>query len=70
MRLTPAEAIAAATINAAAALDLADRVGSLTIGKQADLIALEIPSYRHLGYRYGTNLVKWVMRGGKRVGRG
>lgn len=70
MRLTPAEAIAAATINAAAALDLADRVGSLTVGKQADLIALEIPSYRHLGYRYGTNLVKWVMRGGKRVGRG
>jgi imidazolonepropionase len=70
MRLTPAEAIAAATINAAAALDLADRVGSLTIGKQADLIALEIPSYRHLGYRYGTNLVKWVMRRGRRVGRG
>ena len=70
LRLTPAEAIAAATINAAAALDLAHRVGSLTVGKQADLIALEIPSHHHLGYRYGTNLVKWVLRAGKRVGRG
>jgi len=70
MRLTPAEAIAAATINAAAALGLVDRVGSLTPGKQADVIALEIPSYRHIGYRYGTNLVKWVMRGGKLVARG
>ncbi len=70
MRLMPAEAIAAATINAAAALGLAERLGSLTPGKQADVIALEIPSYRHLGYRYGTNLVKWVVRAGKLVGRG
>jgi imidazolonepropionase len=70
MRLTPAEAIAAATINAAAALDAAEEAGSLTPGKHADLIALEIPSYQHLGYRYGTNLVKWVMRGGKLVARG
>jgi imidazolonepropionase len=70
MRLTPAQAIAAATINAAAALGMADQVGSLTPGKQADLIGLEIPSYPHLGYRYGTNLVKWTMRGGKLVARG
>jgi imidazolonepropionase len=70
MRLTPAEAIVAATINAAAALGLADRLGSLTPGKTADVIALEMPSYRHLGYRYGTNLVKWVVRAGKPVARG
>ena len=53
MGLTPAQAIAAATINAAAAIDLADQVGSLEPGKQADLLVLNTPSYQHLGYRFG-----------------
>jgi len=65
MKLTPAQAIAAATINAAAAVGLADRVGSLEPGKQADLLVLDIPDYRHLGYRYGTNLVHTVIKKGK-----
>ena len=53
LRLTPAQAIAAATINAAAAIQRADRIGSLEIGKQADLLVLSVEDYRHLGYRFG-----------------
>ena len=67
MRLTPAQAIAAATINAAAAVGRADRVGSLEPGKQADILILDVPDYRHLGYRFGTNLVKKVIKKGRVV---
>ena len=67
MGLTPAQAIAAATINAAAAIDRADQIGSLEPGKQADLIILKIPQYQHLGYRFGTNLVKQVIKCGQIV---
>jgi imidazolonepropionase len=65
MRLTPAQAIAAATINAAAAVGRADLVGSLEPGKQADLLILDIPDYRHLGYRFGANLVDMVIKKGE-----
>jgi imidazolonepropionase len=65
MKLTPAQAIAAATINSAAAVNLADRVGSIEVGKQADLVVLKIPDYRHLGYRFGTNLVDTVIKKGR-----
>jgi imidazolonepropionase len=64
MRLTPAQAIAAATINAAAAIERADQIGSIEVGKQADLLVLDVPDYRHLGYRYGTNLVHTVIKKG------
>jgi imidazolonepropionase len=64
MKLTPAQAIAAATINAAAAIAADDRLGSLEPGKQADLLILNIPDYRHLGYRFGTNLVQTVIKKG------
>jgi imidazolonepropionase len=65
LRLTPAQAIAAATINAAAAIGRADRIGSLEVGKQADLLILTIDDYRQLGYRFGTNLVKTVIKKGE-----
>ncbi len=65
MGLTPAQAIAAATINAAYAIRCADRVGSLEPGKLADLLVLSVPDYRHLGYRFGTNLVKQVVKRGR-----
>lgn len=65
LRLTPAQAIAAATINAAAAIGRADQVGSLEPGKQADLLILSVPDYRHLGYRFGTNLVQTVVKKGQ-----
>jgi imidazolonepropionase len=65
LRLTPAQAIAAATINAAHALRRADRIGSIEPGKQADLLVLSVPDYRHLGYRFGTNLVRQVIKRGR-----
>jgi imidazolonepropionase len=64
MRLTPAQAIVASTINAAAAIGLADQIGSIEPGKQADLLILDADDYRHLGYRFGTNLVKTVIKKG------
>lgn len=65
MGLTPAQAVAAATINAAAAVGRADRVGSVEIGKQADLVILDAADHRQLGYRFGTNLVRNVIKKGR-----
>ena len=67
MNMTPAEAINAATINAAHAVGLGHEVGSLETGKRADLILLDVPSYLHLGYRFGTNLVGKVIVAGQVV---
>ena len=65
LEMTPAEAIAASTINAAHAIRRSDLIGSLTPGKQADLLILSVPDYRHLGYRFGSNLVKQVVKRGQ-----
>ena len=65
MKITPAQAIAAATINSAYAIRRADKVGSLEVGKQADMLILTVSDYRQLGYRYGTNLVKQVIKKGR-----
>ena len=65
MGLTPAQAIAAATINAAHAIRRSDTIGSIEVGKQADMLILSAPDYRHLGYRYGTNLVKQIIKRGQ-----
>ena len=65
MKLTPAQAIAASTINAAHAIRRADTVGSIEVGKQADLLILSVADYRQVGYRYGTNLVKQVIKRGR-----
>ncbi len=67
MKMTPAEAIAAATINGAHAVGLGHRVGSLEVGKRADILILSVPDYRHLSYRFGINLVDRVIKGGKSV---
>ncbi len=64
MHLTPAEAIGAATINAAHAIGWGRRVGSLEAGKQADLLILELRDYRELAYRFGTNPVEIVVKRG------
>ena len=65
MRITPAQAIAAATINAAKAINRSDQSGSPEVGKQADINILSVPDYRHLGYRFGINLVETVIKRGQ-----
>jgi len=67
MKLTPAEAITAATINAAHAIDRASDVGSLEVGKKADIIILDVPNHKFLGYRFGVNLVDKVVKNGRIV---
>jgi imidazolonepropionase len=67
MKLTPAEALVAATLNAAFAVGRGARVGSLEAGKQADIVILDAPDYRHLGYRFGGNLVRTVIKAGQVV---
>jgi imidazolonepropionase len=67
MRMLPAESITAATINAAWAVGEADCVGSLEVGKQADLLILDAPNHEHLCYHFGVNLVQTVVKNGKVV---
>jgi len=64
MKLTPAEAINAATINAAYALDRGDRIGSIEVGKSADIIILNIPRHQQLPYWFGINMVARVIKNG------
>jgi imidazolonepropionase len=67
MKLTQAQALAAATINAAYAIGRGESIGSIEIGKQADVLIMDVSDYRSIGYRYGTNLVKSVIKRGKIV---
>ena len=67
LHLSAAEALAAATINGAFALGLGDLVGSLEPGKQADLVVWEAKDYREIPYRFGENLVRRVMVGGRTI---
>ncbi len=64
MGMTPAEAIAAATINAAHALGAAARLGSIEPGKQADLVLFDVADYREIPYHFGVNLTRLVIKGG------
>jgi imidazolonepropionase len=66
-RLLPSECLNASTINAAFAIGMGDRIGSLEVGKQADLLILDTNDYRHLSYQIGGNLVKQVMIAGEIV---
>ncbi|MGV2953151.1 imidazolonepropionase [Arthrobacter sp. MYb214] len=67
MDLTLAEAIEAATYGGALALGVADQVGSIEIGKRADLHVLDAPVAAHLAYRPGMNLTHSVYRAGKAI---
>lgn len=64
MQLSPEEAVTAVTINGAAAVGRADKIGSIDVGKQGDLVILEYPSYKFLPYHIGMNIVEKVIKKG------
>lgn len=66
-KLLPAEALNASTINAAHAIGLADRVGSLEVGKQADLLILKEGDFRHIAYFFGNNPVAAIIKRGQLI---
>ena len=69
-RLTPEEVLTAVTLNAAAAIDMADRVGSVEIGKQGDLVIWDAPDLDYICYRMGSNLAGTVIKRGEIVKNG
>ncbi|MGB3260371.1 imidazolonepropionase [Paenisporosarcina sp.] len=67
MRLTPAEALVAATMNAACAIGMQEKVGSLEAGKQADVVMWNVSNYQELQYLFGVNHVGSVWKKGVQV---
>lgn len=67
MKMTPSEAIAAATINAAWAIGMAEEVGSLEPGKAADLVVMDVPDHREIAMHFGVPLVRQVVKRGQVV---
>lgn len=65
LHITPAEALIAATLNAAKAIGREHEIGSLEIGKQADIVIWEMPNYKHLAYHFGVQLTDKVIKKGK-----
>lgn len=65
MKMTPAEAICAATINGAHAIGRGDTLGSLEPGKSADFVVLDVSDYRELAWYFGANDVRMTVKGGK-----
>lgn len=65
MKLTPEEAVTALTLNGAAAVGRADTIGSIDVGKKADLVLLQYPSYKFLPYHVGMNIVDTVIKDGR-----
>jgi imidazolonepropionase len=67
MKMTPAEAITAATLNAAYSLHRGSLLGSLEPGKQADLVIYDVPDYRQIPYLFGINHALAVVKKGRLV---
>jgi imidazolonepropionase len=64
MRMTPEEALVACTLNGAAALNMSGAIGSIEVGKNADLIVADIPDYKFLAYHFGTNHIVTTIKNG------
>ena len=64
-KLTPEEVLTADTLNGAAAIDMADQVGSVEAGKKGDLVIWDAPDLDYICYRVGSNLAKTVIKAGK-----
>ena len=69
LRMSASEIIRGITINAAMALRQEKNVGSLEVGKEADLVTLKVPNHNWIGYTYGEDIVDNVLIGGERVAR-
>ena len=67
MKMTPAEAILGVTVQAARALRKFNEIGSLEVGKKADIVIISIPNYQYLIYHFGVNHVNRVIKNGKIV---
>lgn len=67
LKMTPAEALVAATVNSAHSLGLGDRIGSLEPGKQADFVVLDLADWQEWPYHFGVNLVRSVYKRGQPV---
>ena len=67
MKLKPSEALTATTINAACAIQRQDKIGSIEIGKKADINIFDIPNHQFLAYQFGGNLISKVIKNGKVV---
>jgi len=65
MKMSPAEAIVASTLNGAYSLDMSDRLGSLEPGKQADIVLMHVPDYREIPYYFGVNHCLMTIKKGK-----
>jgi imidazolonepropionase len=65
MKLSLAEVLTSLTLNGAAALGLAESLGSIESGKEGDLVILEARSARFLAYNTGMNVVSTVVKGGE-----
>ena len=65
MKMTCAESLVAATINAAHSIERAGEVGSLEVGKKADIVVFDAPNHKHFAYHYGVNLAEKVFKDGK-----
>ena len=70
MKMTSEEALTAATINAAHSIGRGREVGSLEVGKKADMVVFDAPNHRHFAYHYGVNLAEKVFKGGRLVAQG
>jgi len=67
MKMTSAEALVGATINAAHAIERSGEIGSLEVGKRADIVVFDAPNDKHFAYHYGVNLAEKVYKDGKLV---
>jgi len=67
MKMTSEEALVASTINAAHSLERADSIGSLEVGKKADIVIYDAPNHKYFHYHYGVNLAEKVFKDGKLV---
>lgn len=66
-KLTPEEVLTAVTLNGAAAIDMADKVGTVEVGKQGDLVIWDAPDLDYICYRVGSNLAKTIVKAGEVV---